>query len=148
VKSATVSETERVLREAGVMPLKFPQLSAGKKFLSPWRYMLRHGPPGTGKTMLAKAVAGEGTTFFNVSMSTIVSKWRGDSEKLIRLLFELAKHHALSTIFIDELDAVMSKRSSQNEPEASQCIKTEFIIQMDGLVQSDATVFVLAVSNF
>jgi katanin p60 ATPase-containing subunit A1 len=143
-----LSETKRVLREAVVMPLKFPQLFAGKKLLSPWRGVLLHGPPGTGKTMLAKAVAGEGTTFFNVSASTIVSKWRGDSEKLIRILFELARYHAPSTIFVDELDAVMSKRSSHDEHEASRRMKTEFLIQMDGLVQSDATVFVLAASNF
>jgi katanin p60 ATPase-containing subunit A1 len=143
-----LSETERVLREAIVMPLKFPQLFAGKKLLSPWRGVFMHGPPGTGKTVLAKAVAGKGTTFFNVSVSTIVSKWRGDSEKLIRVLFELARYHALLTIFIDDLDAVMSKRSSQDKHEASQRMKTEFIIQMDGLVQSDATVFVLAASNF
>lgn len=143
-----LTETKRVLREAVVMPLKFPQLFEGKKLLRPWRGVLLHGPPGTGKTMLAKAVAGEGTTFFNVSVSTIVSKWRGDSEKLIRLLFELARYHAPSTIFIDELDAVMSKRSSQDEHEASRRMKTEFLIQMDGLVQSDALVFVLAASNF
>ncbi|KAK8894027.1 Katanin p60 ATPase-containing subunit A-like 2 [Tritrichomonas musculus] len=143
-----LTETKRVLREAVVMPLKFPQLFEGKKLLRPWRGVLLHGPPGTGKTMLAKAVAGEGTTFFNVSVSTIVSKWRGDSEKLIRILFELARYHAPSTIFIDELDAVMSKRSSQDEHEASRRMKTEFLIQMDGLVQSDALVFVLAASNF
>ena len=139
---------KRVLREAVVMPLKFPKLFANKKLLRPWRGVLLHGPPGTGKTLLAKAVASEGTTFFNISASTIVSKWRGDSEKLIRVLFELARYHAPSTIFMDELDSVMTRRSTHDEHEASRRMKTELLVQMDGLVQSDAQVFVLAASNF
>ncbi|KAI3505580.1 hypothetical protein L1887_27713 [Cichorium endivia] len=143
-----LENAKRLLKEAVVMPIKYPKYFTG--LLSPWKGILLFGPPGTGKTMLAKAVATEcNTTFFNISASSIVSKWRGMGlKKLVKVLFELARHHAPSTIFLDEIDAIISQRGeSRSEHESSRRLKTELLIQMDGLRKTDELVFVLAATN-
>ncbi|KAI6043776.1 P-loop containing nucleoside triphosphate hydrolase protein [Pisolithus marmoratus] len=148
VKWDDVAGLERAkasLQEAVILPTKFPHIFTGKR--TPWRGILLYGPPGTGKSYLAKAVATEAnSTFFSVSSSDLVSKWQGDSERLVRNLFDMARENKPAIIFIDEVDSLASTRN-ESESEGSRRIKTEFLVQMNGVGHDDTGVLVLGATN-
>ncbi|KAI9816592.1 MAG: hypothetical protein M1827_001724 [Pycnora praestabilis] len=134
---AGLEVAKNALKEAVVYPFLRPDLFMGLR--EPARGMLLFGPPGTGKTMLARAVATESrSTFFSISASSLTSKFLGESEKLVRALFQLAKALAPSIIFVDEIDSLLSSRSGSGEHEATRRIKTEFLIQWSDLARAAA----------
>ncbi|MCJ1376454.1 hypothetical protein MMC20_007697 [Loxospora ochrophaea] len=134
---AGLDAAKTALKEAVVYPFLRPDLFMGLR--EPARGMLLFGPPGTGKTMLARAVATESrSTFFAISASSLTSKWLGESEKLVRALFSLAKALAPSIIFVDEIDSLLSSRGGSSEHESTRRIKTEFLIQWSDLQRAAA----------
>lgn len=142
---AGLDNAKEALKEAVILPIKFPHLFTGKR--TPWSGILLYGPPGTGKSYLAKAVATEANaTFFSVSSSDLVSKWMGESERLVRNLFEMARENKPSIIFIDELDSLCGTRG-EGESEASRRIKTEFLVQMNGVGHDQGGVLILGATN-
>merc|ERR1719483_812329 len=143
---AGLEAAKEALKEAVILPIKFPHLFTGNR--KPWRGILLYGPPGTGKSYLAKAVATEanGSTFFSVSSADLVSKYVGESEKLVKNLFEMAEEHAPSIIFIDEIDSLASKRSD-GEADNTRRIKTEFLVRMQGVGNDSTGVLTLGATN-
>ncbi len=131
---ANLENAKRALMEAIVWPMQRPDLFRGSR--RPWKGILLFGPPGCGKTLLAKAVAGSvDATFLNIDAALILSKWLGESEKIVKSIFRIAREHQPAIIFIDEVDAIASMRR-EGENEAIHRVKTVFLTQMDGLLSS------------
>ncbi|KAL2238974.1 UNVERIFIED_CONTAM: ATPase family AAA domain-containing protein 1 [Sesamum indicum] len=145
----SLENVKETLKELVMLPLQRPELFSKGQLTKPCKGILLFGPPGTGKTMLAKAVATEaGANFINISMSSITSKWFGEGEKYVKAVFSLASKIAPSVVFVDEVDSMLGRRENPGEHEAMRKMKNEFMVNWDGLRTKDKErVLVLAATN-
>ncbi|MHA1413100.1 MAG: AAA family ATPase [Promethearchaeota archaeon] len=144
---AGLDNCKQALREAIVLPILKPELFTGAR--KPWSGILLFGPPGCGKTLLAKAAATEcKATFFSVSSADLLSKWLGESEKLISSLFKLARLKAPSLIFMDEIDSIATKRGEGHEGGGERRVKTQLLSEIQGIrSKPDKPMLVLGATN-
>lgn len=136
------------IRTGVILPMKMPHLFSGLPNHRPPSGVLLHGPPGCGKTMLAKATAKEaGARFINLEVAMLIDKWYGESQKLAKSVFTLAKKLQPCIIFIDEIDSFLRSRNSQDH-EATAMVKAQFMTLWDGLeTDSDSQVIVMGATN-
>ncbi|KAL8210424.1 hypothetical protein R6Q57_004861 [Mikania cordata] len=164
---AGLHHAKKCVTEMVIWPLLRPDIFNGCR--SPGQGLLLFGPPGTGKTMIGKAIAGEAkATFFYISASSLTSKWIGEGEKLVRALFGVASCRQPAVIFVDEIDSLLSqvmgplffdcmtdnlirmytlKRKSDGEHESSRRLKTQFLIEMEGFDNKNEQVLLIGATN-
>lgn len=142
---ANLVQAKAALREAVILPMARPDLFTGVR--KSWKGIMLFGPPGNGKTYLAKAVASEvDATFFSVSAANLISKWLGESEKLVKELYEQARKEAPSIIFFDEVDSLTSTRG-QNENDAIRRVKTQLLQAIEGVGTGDELIITIGATN-
>lgn len=141
-----LSEVKKRLEASFLAPLRNPELRAmyGKSLKGG---LLLYGPPGCGKTFLAKAVAGElGASFIHVSLADILDMYIGSSERNVKELFETARAAAPCVLFLDELDAIGAKRS-MSRSSGTRTTVNQLLTELDGVGSDNEGVFVLAATN-
>ncbi|XP_042623378.1 outer mitochondrial transmembrane helix translocase-like [Cyprinus carpio] len=130
---AGLDEVITELKDTVILPIQKRHLFQGSRLLQPPKGVLLYGPPGCGKTLIAKATAKEaGFRFINLQPSTLTDKWYGESQKLAAAVFSLAIKLQPSIIFIDEIDSFLRSRSSSDH-EATAMMKAQFMSLWDGL---------------
>ncbi|MBU5690100.1 MAG: CDC48 family AAA ATPase [Candidatus Aenigmatarchaeota archaeon] len=142
-----MDDIKNELKESIEWPLKMPE-KFKKIGITPARGILLYGPPGCGKTLLAKAVATESNAnFISVKGPELLSKWVGESEKHIRELFRRAKQVAPAIIFFDEIDALAPKRGRSASDTASEKIVSQLLTEMSGIEDLDGVVVIAATNR-
>jgi vacuolar protein-sorting-associated protein 4 len=143
---AGMEGAKRALREAIILPMSRPDLFKGAR--KPWKGILMYGPPGCGKTYLCKAVASEvDSTFFSVSAANLISKWLGESEKLVKELYDRAVEEAPSIIFFDEIDSLAGARGGSSEGEAMRRVKTQLLQAVEGFGTGEELLVTVGATN-
>lgn len=143
---AGMEGAKRALREAIILPMSRPDLFKGAR--KPWKGILMYGPPGCGKTYLCKAVASEvDSTFFSVSAANLISKWLGESEKLVKELYDRAVEEAPSIIFFDEIDSLAGTRGGSSEGEAMRRVKTQLLQAVEGFGTGEELLVTVGATN-
>ncbi|PQP94508.1 fidgetin-like protein 1 [Prunus yedoensis var. nudiflora] len=143
---AGLEHAKKCVTEMVIWPLLRPDIFKGCR--SPGKGLLLFGPPGTGKTMIGKAIAGEAkATFFYISASSLTSKWIVEGEKLVRALFGVASCRQPAVIFVDEIDSLLSQRKSEGEHESSRRLKTQFLIEMEGFDSGSEQILLIGATN-
>ncbi|MCJ1368771.1 hypothetical protein MMC16_007918, partial [Acarospora aff. strigata] len=141
-----LDEVKQLIQYNMVLPMHYPDIFKGIR--APAKGMLLFGPPGTGKTMIGRAVASNvQATFFSISASSLTSKYMGDSEMLVRTLFTLARCMQPSIIFIDEVDALLSSRQGDGGHDATRRMKNELLTQMEGCTTGNQHVMLIGATN-